>query len=94
MDTFLLRMIEWNAEALKDWNFVPPPNGKRMASWVSDEIWLKLQGLFSAKEGWTALKKTMELFQKLTAETALKLGYSDQKKMSGKMMVFINNLNE
>ena len=77
--TFLLRMIEWNAQAENGWESSPPPMGKRMASWVNKDLWNDLHGIFAhfdSEDSWKSLFNTMELFKKLTANTALSLKFS------------------
>lgn len=93
--SFLLRMIEWNAEAENDWCFSSPQIGKRMRSWVNEELWNDLHGVFAhfdAEDGWKALFNTMDLFRHITAETARALRFSSMEDLSEKMMSFITTL--
>ena len=93
--SFLLRMIEWHAQAENDWRCSTPPIGKRMSSWVSKDLWKDLHGIFAhfdAEDSWKALFNTMELFRRITAETAGALRFSSMEDLSEKMMSFITTL--
>lgn len=95
VNNFLLRMIEWNAEAGNDWCSSSPPIGKRMRSWANEELWKDLHGVFAhfdTEDSWKALFKTMELFRRITAETARALRFSSMEDLSEKMMRFITTL--
>lgn len=93
--SFLLRMIEWHAQAENDWRCSTPPIGKRMSSWVSKDLWKDLHGIFAhfdVEDSWKALFNTMELFRRITAETARALRFSSMEDLSEKMMSFITTL--
>lgn len=93
--SFLLRMIEWHAQAKNDWCSSTPPIGKRMHSWVSEGLWKDLYGIFShfdAEDSWKALFNMMELFKRITAETAQALRFSSMEDLSENMMGFITTL--
>lgn len=93
--SFLLRMIEWHAQAENDWRGSTPPIGKRMSSWVNKDLWKDLHGIFAhfdVEDSWKALFNTMELFRRITAETARALRFSSMEDLSEKMMSFITTL--
>ncbi|MBA3603524.1 MAG: aminoglycoside 6-adenylyltransferase [Parachlamydiaceae bacterium] len=93
--SFLLRMIEWHAQAENDWRDSTSPIGKRMSSWVSKDLWKDLHGIFAhfdVEDSWKALFNTMELFRRITAETAQALRFSSMEDLSEKMMNFITTL--
>lgn len=93
--SFLLKMIEWHAEAENDWCFSSPPIGKRMRSWVNEELLNELHGVFAhfdAEDSWKALFNTMQLFRLITAETARALQFSSMEDLSEKMMRLITTL--
>lgn len=93
--SFLLKMIEWHAEAENDWRFSPPPIGKRMGSWVSEDLWKDLNGVFAhldAEDSWKALFNMMELFRHITAETARSLRFNSMEDLSGNMIGFVTTL--
>lgn len=93
--SFLLKMIEWHAEAENDWCFSSPPIGKRMRSWVNEELLNELHGVFAhfdAEDSWKALFNTMKLFRRITTETARLLQFSSMEDLSEKMMRFITTL--
>ncbi len=92
---FLLKMIEWHAEAENDWRCSNPPIGKRMRSWISEDLWKDLHsifGHFDAEDSWKALFNTMELFRRITAETARSLRFNSMEGLSGNMIGFVNTL--
>lgn len=93
--TFLLKMIEWHAQVENGWASSPPPLGKRMPSWVNQDLWKHLHGVFAhfnTEDSWKALFTMMELFQTLTANTAQALRFSRLEKLSSKMTHFITAL--
>lgn len=93
--SFLLRMLEWHAEAENDWHSSVPPIGKRMRSWVNEELWQDLHGVFAhfdADDSWKALFSTMELFRRITADTAQALRFNSMEDLSRNMIDFITAL--
>lgn len=93
--SFLLRMIEWHAQAENDWRCSTPPIGKRMPSWVHKDLWKDLHGVFAtfdAEDSWKALFNTMKLFRRITAETARMLRFSNMEDLSENMIGFITTL--
>lgn len=93
--TFLLRMIEWHAQAENNWSYSTPSLGKRMPSWITKGLWKDLHGVFAhfkAEDSWKALFATMELYRKLTGETAQALGFCNPEELSGNIIKFISNL--
>jgi aminoglycoside 6-adenylyltransferase len=94
-NSFLLKMIEWHAEAGNDWCCSVPPIGKRMRSWISEDLWKDLHGIFAhfdVEDSWKALFNTMELFRRITAETAQSLRFNSMEDLSGNMMGFLTTL--
>ncbi|MBA2369933.1 MAG: aminoglycoside 6-adenylyltransferase [Candidatus Protochlamydia sp.] len=90
--SFLLKIIEWHAQAKNNWRSSTPPIGKRMHSWVSKDLWIDLYGIFAhfdAEDSWKALFNTMELFNRITEETAQALRFSSMDDLSKNMMDFI-----
>lgn len=74
----LLKMIEWNEQAKHNWNYSTYFLGGRMKSWVGPSTWEGLHGVFAhfdKEDSWKALKNTIELFRKLSIETAKLLDY-------------------
>ena len=95
VNSFLLRMIEWHTQAENDWCCSTPPIGKRMSSWLSKDLWEDLHGVFAhfnVEDSWKALFNTMELFRRITAESARALRFSSMEDLSEKMMSFITTL--
>jgi len=93
--TFLLRMIEWQAQAESNWRRSTPLIGKRMSSWVTKDLWKDLHGVFAhfnAEDSWKALFNTMDLFRRLTDDTAQMLGFSNPEDLSSNIIKFISNL--
>lgn len=93
--SFLLKMIEWHAEAENDWCCSSPPIGKRMGSWVSEDLWKDLHGIFphfDAEDSWKALFNTIELFGRITAETAQSLQFNSMEDLSENMIGFLTTL--
>jgi len=88
-------MLEWHAEADNDCHSSVPPIGKRMRSWVNEELWDDLHGVFAyfdADDSWKTLFNTMELFRCITVETAQSLRFNSMEDLSGNMIDFITAL--
>lgn len=93
--SFLLKMIEWHAASENHWHSSVPPIGKRMRSWVTEELWKDLHGVFAhfdAEDSWKALFNTMELFRRITVETAESLRFNSMEDLSRNMIGFITVL--
>lgn len=91
-DHFLLKMIEWNEQAKRNWETKVPPIGKRMHSWVGADTWKALHHIFAhfdSRDSWNGLKHTVELFRKLAIDTAQGLGYSYPQDLDQNIMGFI-----
>ncbi len=66
-----------------------------MRSWVYEELWNELHGVFAhfeSEDSWKALFNTMELFRRITVETARSLRFNSMEDLSGNMMGFITTL--
>jgi aminoglycoside 6-adenylyltransferase len=93
--SFLLKMIEWHGEAENDWCCSVPRIGKRMRSWVNEGLWNELHGVFAhfdAEDSWKALLNTMELFRRITSETARSLRFNSMEDLSENMVGFVTTL--
>jgi aminoglycoside 6-adenylyltransferase len=93
--SFLLRMLEWHAEAENDWYSSVPQTGKRMRSWVTEELWQDLHGIFghfNAEDVWKALFNTMEIFRRITFETAQSLRFNNMQDLNRNLIGFITAL--
>jgi aminoglycoside 6-adenylyltransferase len=96
-DHFLLKMIEWNEEAKRNWESLVPPLGKRMRSWVGPATWEALYKVFAhfdSQDSWKALMHTIELFRTLARDTAQRLGYSSLDDLDAHMSWYIKTLRE
>jgi len=72
-DHFLLKMIEWNEQARSNWTVLLHSNGKNLQSWVCPETREAIQHIFAhfdRSDCCDALKHAIELFRKISAETA------------------------
>jgi aminoglycoside 6-adenylyltransferase len=75
----LLRMLEWHARAVNGWDYDTWYNGYLMSEWTDPQTWDELQSTFGGLgvvESWRALLAMMDLFRRLTVETASELGYT------------------
>lgn len=97
MHVFLLRMIEWGAQADNGWHQTVPPIGKRMASWVQPSVCQELQGVFAhfdVADSWNALFHTLTLFRRLSVDLSHQLGFDYPEAMDKNISGFILNLRE
>ncbi len=95
MHGFLLRLIEWEAEARNSWSQTAPPLGKRMASWVDPSTWAALHGVFAhfaAEDSWKALLHTLALFRDLSIQVSRQLGYAYPEALDQQITGFISEL--
>lgn len=91
----LLKMIEWDAQARRNWRFSPPPHGKDMSSWVDEEIWKELPACFAGfdvQESLKAFGKVVDLFRRLSKGVAAKLGYTYPEAVDQNITEFIASL--
>jgi len=94
-ERLLLQMIQWNEGSKHRWNHNAHPIGKRMKNWVSPSTWKELQTIYShfdAQESWKALESTIELFRKLSIETAKELRFSYPHEMDQNITGYIQSL--
>jgi aminoglycoside 6-adenylyltransferase len=97
MHVFLLRMIEWGAQADNGWQQTVPPIGKRMASWVQPSVWQELQGGFAhfdAADSWDALFHILVLFRRLSVDLSHQLGFDYPEATDKNISGFILKLRE
>lgn len=97
MQAFLLRMIEWDAQAQNGWNHTTPPIGKRMASWVDKTIWKSLHEVFAhfeAEDSWKALLHTLTFFRRLSVGVADQLGFDYPESLDKNISRFILEVRE
>ena len=96
-DHLLLKMIEWHAQATRQWTFSPHPYGKQMQSWVEKDVWNALQecfALFNPQDSWKALMNTIKLFRRLSTETAEMLEYQYPTAVDKNISGFIARLKD
>lgn len=94
-DHFLLKMIEWHEEAKRNWESQVPPIGKRMHSWVDADTWKALHKIFAhfdSRDSRQGLMHTIELFRKIAADTAQRLGYSYPHELDKHITDFTNTI--
>lgn len=94
-DNLLLKIIEWNAQAKKQWQFSPHPNGKQMQSWVEKDIWESLHDSFVGFDIYSskvAFENTVKVFRSLAIETAKMLGYHYPEHIDKNISGFIAEL--
>ncbi|MDE3046301.1 MAG: aminoglycoside 6-adenylyltransferase, partial [Verrucomicrobiota bacterium] len=85
-DNFLLKMIEWNEQAKRNWESQLPPLGKRMRSWVDADTWKALHQIFAhfdSSDSRRGLLHLIELFRKIATDTAKRLGYTQRDSKFG-----------
>jgi len=73
----LLKMIEWNEKVKNGWNYDTNCDGKRMQSWVSQETWKMAHEIFARfdeVDSFEKLKKTIDIFHKISVQIADALG--------------------
>ena len=91
----LIRMIEWHERGKHGWEYRTHPLGKQMRSWVSADTWQELVGSFSQLErddGWLALFATVELFGRISRETAKLVGCNYPTDLENNILVFAKKL--
>ena len=97
MHGFLLRMIEWEAQARNGWKQAVPPIGKRMTSWVQPSVLQELERVFAhfdIEDSWDALLHTVTLFGRLAVDLSRQLGFDYPKAMDKNISEFILKLRE
>ena len=97
MNTFLLALIEWEAESRNGWNKAISPMGKQMALWTLPSIWQQLQNIFAhfdPKDSWKALFHSLTLFRQLSVDLSRQLGFDYPEALDKNMSGFISKLRE
>ncbi len=97
MNSFLLTLIEWEAESRNGWNKKISPIGRQMASWTLPSIWQQLQSIFAhfdAKDSWRALFHSLTLFRQLSLDLSRQLGFDYPEALDKNMSGFISKLRE
>ena len=95
MHIFLLKIIEWEAQARHGWRQMPPPIEKRMVSWIQPGLWQELHGIFAhfdASDSWDALFHTLSLFRRLSIELSHQFGFDYPTALDQNMSHFIMTL--
>ncbi len=95
MHEFLLRMIEWHAEAEHNWEVKCPPNGKRLSTWVDKETRQSLQGVFAhfdANDSWKALFSTIKIFRELAQKVGRSFLFTYPESIDHNMSKLIEKL--
>lgn len=94
-DNFLLKMIEWHEEAIRNLASRMPPLGKRMQSWVSAETWCDLQRIFAhfdRHDSCLCLKHTAELFRRLAVDVSKRLGFAYPQDVDRNISNFVTTI--
>ena len=89
---WLLQMLQWNQGSRREWNFSPKPQGKEMKSWADAKTWERLHscfGSFAAKNSWTALEATIQLYREVATETSRSLHYPYNQNLDSRITKFI-----
>jgi aminoglycoside 6-adenylyltransferase len=74
----LLKMVIWNLQSKNDWKVKTHSEGKKMYSWLDDETIETIGSAYSGfnrNESWKSLLNTIEIFRKISKETAYALDY-------------------
>lgn len=91
----LLKMIIWNIQLKNNWNIKTHNEGKRMHSWLDDET-INMLGEtysgFSRKESWESLLKTIEMFRRISQESAVLFNYSYPRNVDKNISDYIKKL--
>jgi len=94
----LMKMMQWHEGARHDWMLVTPlPLGKDLESWVSNDAWDALHGIFAhfdVTDSWKALYSMMELFRRLSTETAELLGFAYNRELDRNITSWIQSIRE
>lgn len=97
MQSFLLKMIEWEYQAQNGWQYLPFPIGKQMASWTNKNTWKAMHSVFAhfdTKDSWDALFHTLKLFRSLSKELSKDLGFLYPESLDNHISSFILSLHE
>ncbi len=95
LNQVLLQMIIWNRQAKNGWSLKTHSWGKRMKSWVDEDIWGGLHHIFShfdAEDSWRGLLETMDFFSNIAKDAADKMGYSYPEDVDRNISGFVMSL--
>lgn len=91
----LLEMLEWHAHATHDRPVDTYYRGDFMRDWVGEATWQELYGVFAhfdASDSRKALLNCIQLFTRLTDETAARLGHAYPKQMIDEVTEYVSKL--
>ena len=92
---FLLRIIEWDAQARHGWDHDTRHLGLKLRQWGDPAVWQRLPevfGHFDAADAWQALAATTCLFGDVARGIAARLGYSYPQQLEDDILAFVANL--
>jgi len=91
-----LQMLEWHRGAKCSWNFSPKNYGKGMKDWIDENLWKELNlcfGKFEKEDSLQSLQNTMNVYRRISIETAMLLRYEYNYRLDENISKFINDLN-
>lgn len=92
---WLLKMIEWHAQASHGGNIDTHYLGKQMRQWTDPATSTALDHVFAHFDGddsWRALLATLDLFRRLASETATLLGFTYPADLDANITAWITRL--
>jgi aminoglycoside 6-adenylyltransferase len=95
LKVYLLRVMEWHAQAVRGWEHDTWHSGRFLSEWADAETWAALQesfARFDAADSWRALLATMTLFRRLATETAAHLTYHYPHTLDEQITHFVHTL--
>jgi aminoglycoside 6-adenylyltransferase len=93
----LLEMIIWNMQSKNNWSLKTHSWGKKMESWVDENIWRELYRVYShfdVEDSWRGLFAMVNFFRMISKEAARNLGYSYPDDVDKNLSSYFLNLYE
>ena len=97
VNDLVLRTIVWHTQASHEWDRPTHSLGKRIDSWVDDEIKREIPKLFSGydvEDSWQSLFAVAEFYGKLSRAVASSLGYPYPDMVEENVMGYVTELRE
>ena len=95
MKKWLLNMLEWNTAARSGFSISISKDGKNIKDWLAASYYQQLDQCFSnwdRASGISALHACVNLFDQVSKETALFLGFAVDDYAAGRIYQFVNQL--
>ena len=94
---YLRPMLEWRVEMDHDWKLPVGSLGKGLKRHLPADIWTCLERSYAGAhiaDNWRALRRTMELFRRVSVEVGAYFGYAYPEELHRKVIEYIEQIRQ